>query len=105
MKGRNQKEEVLFTQLRKGHTGLNQTQFKTGTHPTGLCENCEVMESMLHVLLECRKYEEEGRREMFQMLKKDIINVNVQKLLEGSTWNVVKHLMIYLKNTGLMKRI
>ncbi len=104
MRGRNRKEEVLLTPLRIGHTGLNQTLCKIGKHPTGLCESCEILESVSHVLLECRKYEEE-RGEMFQVLKNDIANVSVQNILEGSSWNVIKHLMIYLKNTGLMERV
>lgn len=35
----------------------------------------------MNVLLEWRKYEEQ-RREMFQVMEKDIVNINVQTLLE-----------------------
>ncbi len=49
MRGRNRQEEVV-TRLIIGHTGLNQTLYNIAKHPTGVCDNCEVLDQY-HVLL------------------------------------------------------
>lgn len=35
-----------------------------GKHPTGLCERCQVEESVVHVIMECDKYEQERQRDV-----------------------------------------
>ncbi|MGL4646544.1 MAG: hypothetical protein ACRCVL_05455 [Cetobacterium sp.] len=62
-KGRSPREEMLISRLRLGHTGLNTTLYRIGRHPTGLCTECKVLETVKHVLLDCKKYEE-GRAEL-----------------------------------------
>lgn len=46
--------EITITHLRTGHTGLNKTLQLIGKYPMGLCAHCKKMESVQHVLLECR---------------------------------------------------
>ena len=56
------REETVWMRLRLGHCALNGTLKLVGRHLSGLCEGCGVeVESVEHVLLECRAYEEQRR--------------------------------------------
>ncbi len=52
-------DQVILTRLRMGHTKLNSTLHIIGKHSTGLCEICQVKETVDHVLLHCPRYEQE----------------------------------------------
>ena len=58
--GGNRKEEEIMTRLGKGHSNLNRIHI-IGRHPTGLCERCQVPETLEHVLVNCRKYTSERK--------------------------------------------
>ncbi len=45
-------EENMITRLRLGHTRLNNTMHLINKHPTGLCEVCDVNETVEHVILQ-----------------------------------------------------
>ena len=59
IQGRNQREEIILTRLRIGHTGLKHTLSKIRKHPTGLCSQCTQPETVQHILLEGSKYRDE----------------------------------------------
>lgn len=102
--GRNRKEEAVITRLRIGHSGLNKALHTIGKHPTGSCAHCNNQESVQHVLLECGEYEEE-RKGLKAALQKVKLTFNMENLLGNTAWGVHSHLMKYLKETGLIKRI
>ena len=62
-------EECVITRMRIGHSGLNDSLFRIGKHPTAKCEECEETETVEHVLLHCRKYSDQ-RNQLHQSLKK-----------------------------------
>lgn len=57
--------------LRLGHTGLNYTLYRIGKHPTGLCDECGVSETVEHVLIMCNKYTEQRKMLIDDLQKKD----------------------------------
>lgn len=57
--GRNQSEEIVIARLR-GHMGLNGTLHRVGQPLDGKCEHCGEIETVQHVLKECRRYGEES---------------------------------------------
>ena len=103
-KGRSRREEAVITRLRIGHTGLNNTLYKIGKHPDGSCDHCGQSESVKHVLLECRTYEEE-RRALITAAEKDKIGLNIENLLRVESIIVIDQIISYLKETRLMERI
>lgn len=57
------RDEIVWMRLRLGHCALNKTLKMIGRHQSGLCEGCgEEEESVEHVLLWCRAYEEHRRK-------------------------------------------
>ena len=62
--GRTQREETIISRLQFGHTRLNSTLFKIGTHNLGRCEFCHTEESSENVLLYCHKYDAERREQI-----------------------------------------
>ena len=50
------REETIIRRLRLGTTGLNGELLRLGSHPTGKCEFCPVLETVTHLLLECPKF-------------------------------------------------
>ena len=103
-KGRNRREEAIITRLKIGHTGLNNTLHKIGKHPDGSCDHCGQPESVKHVLLECRAYEEE-RRALITTANNAKIGLNIESLLKMETNSVNAQIISFLKETGLMERI
>ncbi len=57
--GKSKKEEVIFNRILLGHSNLNSTLKILGKHPNGLCEYCNDEETIPHVFIDCRKYEQE----------------------------------------------
>ena len=51
----NRKKEVQLTRLRLGHVNLNDRLNNLKLHPTGLCDMCNVRETISHLLLHCKK--------------------------------------------------
>ncbi len=41
----------MISRLRMGHTGLNSTLALMGKHENGMCDECDVSETVEHVLL------------------------------------------------------
>ncbi len=53
--GKSRKEEVIFNRILLGNLNLKSTLKIIGKHPNGLCEYCNVEETIPHVFIECRK--------------------------------------------------
>ncbi len=70
--GKSRKEDVIFNRILLGHSNLNSTLKIIGKHPNGLCEYCNDEETIPHVFIECRKYEQE-RGKMIEELRKNRI--------------------------------
>jgi len=99
---RNPKEGKIITRLRIGHAGLNFTLQRIGKHPTGLCNHCNTQETVKHILLECKRYEEE-RRELEKQVGEQ--NMTIGNLLGKTMSKTHSHLMNYLESTGISERI
>ena len=103
MVGGSRKEEVVFTRLRLGHTGLNSTLHRISKHPTGKCRWCDQKESVQHVLMECKEYEKE-RRELKLALQREKVSFTVGNMMQGSG-KIRRCVRKYLRETGLMDRV
>ncbi len=57
--GCNQREEVLFTQLWIGQAVLNSTLCLPGKSPSNLCQWCNTLEDVEHIIMHCGKYNSE----------------------------------------------
>lgn len=97
----NRREEVVYTRLRLGHTGLNSTLHIVGKG-NGLCIMCQDREDVNHVLFTCEKYND--NRIIWQEMEGEN---SIHEILEekGMTRERLKALFSYLNNTGLMKRV
>ncbi|MGL5578178.1 MAG: ribonuclease H family protein, partial [Fusobacteriaceae bacterium] len=58
-KGNYRREEVAFSRIKLGHTGLKSTLFKIGKCITDKCDICNVTENVEHVVMWCKKYNAE----------------------------------------------
>ncbi len=94
-----------MARLRIGHSNLNSTLHIIGTHPTGFCEYCETLETIQHVLLNCRRYEEQ-RRIMTEELREGLAGAGIKYILQNCVNRQGKNNMCnFLIRAGLMKRI
>ena len=64
-------------------------------HETGLCDNCNVFETIEHFFLTCPRYDKQRRR-MYRRI--EIMNPNLKKLL-GVEENLGK-VLAFIKGTG-----
>jgi ribonuclease HI len=101
--GRRRYEENMITRLRLGHTRLNSTLHLISKHPTGLCEVCEVSETIEHVLMKCRRYNVE-RKELKEKLNNIGVKFTILNVLKSDR-SIINLMIEYLGNTGLNKRI
>ena len=56
------REEVVWSRLQFGITGLNATLWMIRRHETGLCDECLVEETVEHGLIFCELYEVDRER-------------------------------------------
>ena len=104
--GGNRKEETVITRLRIGHTNLNSTLYIIGKHLTGLCERCQELETIEHVLISCRRYIPERRAMIEGMRKSGLTGDRLKDLLEcGGSGQGRRCLISFLITTALMDRI
>ena len=52
---KNRLKEIRITRLRLGKTLLNEHLHKLNIHPDGLCQKCQVPETIEHYLLKCKE--------------------------------------------------
>ena len=53
---RHRDKEVAVTRMRLGKCSLNYYLHKIGCHDSGLCDACDVPETIEHLLLHCKQY-------------------------------------------------
>ncbi len=105
-RGRNRREESIITRLRMGHTGLNKTLHLISKHPTGLCEKCGQSETVEHVIINCKGYDEEREVLREEVWKNEGKELTLKNILDSDIGNsTVNVLFQFLNNTGLMKRM
>ncbi len=92
-----------MTRLRKGHNKLNSTLYIIGKYPTGFCDQCQIPETVEHVLINCLKYELQ-RMGMIKNMGK--IGRGVKNIMDCSrSEQGMKYLIFFLTKTRLMIRI
>ncbi len=100
-------DQVILTRLRMGHAKLNSTLHIIGKHSTGLCEICQVKETVDHVLLLCPRYEQERnelQRELQNLGCTEFSICNILNTKQGSG-KIIKTILKFIKNSGLKNRI
>jgi len=95
-KGGNRKEEIVMTRLRIGHSNLNGTLHIIGKHPTGFCGCGQVTETIEHVFLRCRQYEEQRKSMMEELGIVGTIGIGMKEILENGE-NEQRRRSIFLK--------
>ncbi len=94
-----------MSRLRIGHTALNHSLYKMGKHESGLCVKCDLPETVEHILIECKGYDNE-RLQLIEALHIEINQISLQKLLNKDiTIDMFYILFKYLKDTELINRI
>ncbi len=94
----------MISRLRMGHTGLNSTLALVGKHENGMCDECDVSETVEHVLFESSKYDDQ-RNSLFSNISNRPVSV-VDLLGKGLNDNqLFKAVLTFLELTGLDHRI
>uniref|UniRef100_A0A3B5QKI5 Reverse transcriptase domain-containing protein n=1 Tax=Xiphophorus maculatus TaxID=8083 RepID=A0A3B5QKI5_XIPMA len=102
---RNKQEEDIISRLRFGHVGLNSTLKIINKHSTGLCNFCGKLETVIHIFMECNKYNLE-REELVEELNRNKVKLNIRDLLQKSSGDVVFNSVFrFLRKTGLIGRL
>ncbi|XP_041928461.1 uncharacterized protein LOC121693224 [Alosa sapidissima] len=101
----NRQEEVWFTRMRIGHTGLNNSLHVVNKHPTGKCEFCGMREDVDHVLLKCLRFSRQREK-----LKREVNTAkkafSLDTLLgEPRSGNITSAVITFIKETQLANRI
>lgn len=92
------REEVALNRLRLGYTNLKSTLKLIGKHPSCLCEQCQEEETVMHVIMQCRRYEQER-----QCMREEARRAKVLDIL-SSPKGLGRILFAFLEHTGLMAR-
>ena len=94
-----------MTRLRLGHSGLNKTLKVIGKHEDGLCERCQVEESVQHVIMDCREYVRERERMRVRLRQLGMQEFTLRGILGTSKRAQIKVLLGFLRDTGVFDRI
>ncbi len=77
-----------------------------GKHPTGFCDQCQIPETVEHVLINCSKYELQMMDMIKDMEKVGLTGRGVKNVMYCSrSEQGIKYLICFLTKTGLMARI
>ena len=100
VKGLDQRQASLLSQLRTGHIGLNRHLFQIRKVESPVCMHCRgiTVETVKHVLLDCPFY----RRERHVLQLKLRRNASSIPFLLSSP-DAVKHLLTFIHSTGRLK--
>ena len=102
---KSRKEEIIFSRILLGHSNLNSTLKIIGKHPNGLCEICKVEETVTHVFLDCRRYEQE-RGTMIEEIRKNVKQeINFKVLIKWASEINSKVFFDFIRETGLVNRL
>jgi len=76
-----------------------------GKHETGMCEVCNINETVEHVIIHCHKYNEE-RMKLKNWFRKEKIRFEMKELLQMNSGHVeYRAIFVCLSKTGLSRRI
>ena len=101
----NRKEDRIISRHGIGHIALNQSLFIIGKHESGLCVKCDLPETVEHILIKCKGYDNE-RLQLTEALNIEINQISLQKLLNKDVTIEMFHRLIkYLKDAELINRI
>ncbi len=103
--GKSRKEEVIFHKILLGNSNLNSKLKILGTHPNGICECCNDEETIPHVFIECRKYEQERGKMIEELRKNRIQELNFKVLIKWASEVNSKAFYDFIRETGLINRI
>jgi hypothetical protein len=100
VKGLDQRQASLLSQLRTGHIGLNRHLFRIRKVESPVCVHCRgiTVETVKHVLLDCPFY----RRKHHVLQLKLRRNASSIPFLLSSP-DAVKHLLTFIHSTGRLK--
>ena len=73
----------MIYRLRLGHVGVNQYLYRFNMSNTENCSYCQESETIEHLLVACRKYQEQRRKLKERLKKYKVMNINVKILLGG----------------------
>ncbi len=105
-KGGNRREETIMTKLRIGHNKLNSTHHIMEKHPAGFCDQCQIPETVEHVLTNSSKYELQRMDMIKDMEKIGLTRCGVKNIMDWSrNEQIMKYLICFLTETGLMTRL
>ena len=94
--------ETILHRLRFGIIGLNFDLKRLNIHPTGFCDNCQIIESIEHFLMECPKFTIE--RAML-LTETNISDPNkIADLLKSSNTNIQSALVRFVLRTNRLYR-
>lgn len=105
--GKNRRDQTILTRLRLGHCGLAKTLAQIGKHRDGLCVHCNKQETVAHVLLECREYDEARRKLFIEVLGLGIPVVSLKTLLNSdkNQSQIASLVLGFVFSTGLYQKI
>ncbi len=76
-----------------------------GKHPNGLCESCNVEETIPNVFIEYRKNEKERQKITEELRKNGIQDLNFKVLIKWSSKVNNKAFYDFIRHMGLINRI
>jgi len=105
--GGHRREETVMTRLRLGHCALNKSLKLIGKHETGLCEWCQEVESVEHIIIRCRRYEAHRviMRKKLRELGVQELTLTLKGVLNIGDRAQVRILLTCLRETGLYDRL
>ena len=77
------RKEIVIYRLRLGHVGVNQYFHRFNMSNTENCNYCQASETIEHLLLACRKYQEQKRSLKERLKKYKVMDINMKILLGG----------------------
>ena len=81
-KFKSRKIEIIALRFRMLQTRLNQGLLKINLHPTGLCDQCGIMQDSSHYIFDCVNTEE-LRKELYQLNKVKSDSITCGELLSN----------------------
>ena len=98
LKIRNRREEIVIYRLRIGHVGVAQHMFRFQMSESDTCDECQVIDTIDHFMLQCSKYELQRERLRLELSSYNVSAINL-KILLGLDMNYSKIKQTILRNT------
>ena len=97
---------MIITRIKIGHSALNSTLKLMGKHPTGLCDECQEEETVEHVMMYCRAYQDEREVMVAELREVGILEITFENIVVAAENNSGRGTVVkYIKETGLWDRI